>query len=234
MMGATREQGSEAESDEKPAHSVTVGNFFIGKYEVTQGLWYDVMGTKPSYFQGSKTAFGSQWRDLPVEQVSWDDCQDFLRKLNARRGEMDLGEYRNWTFRLPAEAEWEFAARGGNISKGYKYSGSNNIGDVDWYYGNSSVNGSQQTHPVGRKRPNELGLYDMSGNVWEWCQDWYDEGYYSKSPQGSPCNTASASYRVNRGGGWDGSARNCRVAYRNSDTPGDGLLYLGLRLVLAP
>lgn len=233
-MGATSEQGSEAYSDEKPAHRVTVGNFFIGKYEVTQGLWYDVMGSNPSWFQGSKTAFGSRWRDLPVEQVTWDDCQEFLRKLNARKGEMDLGGYSSWKFRLPTEAEWEFAARGGNVSRGYKYSGSNNIGSVAWYDGNSSVNGNQQTHPVGTKQPNELGLYDMSGNVYEWCQDWYADNYYGRSPQNNPQGPSSGSFRVIRGGSCGNYAWNCRVSCRVRHTPGNRYGYLGLRLVLAP
>ena len=235
MMGATSEQGSEADSDEKPAHRVTVGNFFIGETEVTQGLWYDVMGTNPSDFQGSNSAFSSRWRELPVENVSWDDCQKFINRLNNRRNEMDLGDYPHWKFRLPTEAEWEYAARGGSKSRGYKYSGSNNINDVAWYDGNSNMSqGGTQTHPVGTKQANELGIYDMSGNVWEWCQDWYSSSYYGNSPNSNPCNTQSASYRVLRGGSWFNYAQNCRVAFRYDGFPDFRYFNYGLRLVLAP
>ena len=235
MMGATSEQGSEADSDEKPAHRVTVGNFFIGETEVTQGLWYDVMGTNPSDFQGSNSAFSSRWRELPVENVSWDDCQKFINRLNNRRNEMDLGDYPHWKFRLPTEAEWEYAARGGSKSRGYKYSGSNNINDVAWYDGNSNMSqGGTQTHPVGTKQANELGIYDMSGNVYEWCQDWYSSSYYGNSPNSNPCNTQSASYRVLRGGSWFNYAQNCRVAFRYDGFPDFRYFNYGLRLVLAP
>ncbi|MBQ3247459.1 MAG: SUMF1/EgtB/PvdO family nonheme iron enzyme, partial [Alistipes sp.] len=161
-MGATAEQGSDADSDEKPAHSVTVSNFYIGKYEVTQAQWEAVMGKNPSRFKGD---------NLPVERVSWNDIQKFIEKLNAKTGKR---------YRLPTEAEWEYAARGGNQSKGYKYSGSNDIGSVAWYTDNSS----SPTHPVGQKQPNELGLYDMSGNVYEWCSDWH--GSYSSGSQTNP------------------------------------------------
>ena len=207
-MGATPEQGGDVDSDEKPAHQVIVSSFAIGQTEVTQELWEAVMGSNPSYWKGSK---------LPVEQVSWNDCQEFVKKLNALTGQ---------NFRLPTEAEWEYAARGGSKSRGYKYSGSNNVDDVAWYDGNSG----RKTHDVATKLPNELGLYDMSGNVWEWCQDWY--GNYTEGAQMDPAGPASGSYRVNRGGGWDSGARNCRVAYRNrrsADCRGD---YLGLRLAL--
>lgn len=205
-MGATSEQGSEI-SDEKPVHSVTLSGYYIGKTEVTQALWQAVMGSNPSYFEGD---------DLPVEQVSWDDCQEFIRKLNSLTGQ---------NFRLPTEAEWEFACRGGNNSRGYKYSGSNYIDNVAWYDGNSG----DKTHPVATKSPNELGIYDMSGNVWEWCADWY--GDYSSGRQTNPKGPYGGSSRVSRGGGWFYSARDCRSSYRfNSPTFRFNLL--GLRLAL--
>ena len=207
-MGATAEQ-QEPDSDEKPAHSVTLSSYYIGKYEVTQALWMAVMGSNPSYFKGD---------NLPVEQVSWDDCQTFLRKLNAMTGK---------NFRLPTEAEWEYAARGGNRSRGYQYSGSNILGDVAWYTDNSG----NKTHPVGMKSPNELGIYDMSGNVYEWCQDWY--GDYSSSAQTNPAGPSSGFIRVNRGGSWNFSAGFCRVADRDGNAPGDGYYGHGLRLALS-
>ena len=207
-MGATSEQGSDAESDESPTHSVTLSSFMIGKYEVTQALWKAVMGSNPSYFSGD---------DLPVEEVSWEACQTFIKKLNGLTGK---------NFRLPTEAEWEYAARGGNRSQGYKYSGSDNIDDVAWYTSNSS----SKTHAVGTKQPNELGLYDMSGNVWEWCSDWY--GDYSSSSQTNPTGATSGSNRVIRGGGWSYYACCCRVSFRDCYTPGNTGYNLGLRLVL--
>ena len=206
-MGATSEQGSEI-SDEKPVHSVTLSGYYIGKTEVTQALWQAVMGSNPSYFEGD---------DLPVEQVSWDDCQEFIRKLNSLTGQ---------NFRLPTEAEWEFACRGGNNSRGYKYSGSNNLGSVAWYDGNSG----NKTHPVGTKAPNELGIYDMSGNVWEWCADWY--GDYSSGAQTNPTGPYGGSGRVGRGGSWDFNVRICRSSLRIHSDPTDRNINLGLRLAL--
>ena len=207
-MGATSEQGSDAYDSEKPTHSVTLSSYSIGETEVTQALWQAVMGSNPSYFSGS---------NKPVEQVSWNDCQDFIRRLNALTGE---------NFRLPTEAEWEYAARGGNKSRGYKYAGSNTLGNVAWYYDNSG----SQTHNVATKSPNELGLYDMSGNVWEWCQDWY--GSYSSGSQTNPTGPSSGLLRVNRGGSWLSSARDCRVSDRNCSTPDGWDIDLGLRLAL--
>ena len=208
-MGATSEQGSDAWDDEKPAHSVTVSGFYICKYEVTQALWKAVMGNNPSNWKGD---------NLPVEQVSWDDCQSFIRKLNALTGK---------NFRLPTEAEWEFAARGGNNSRGYKYAGSNNIGAVAWYTDNSG----NKTHTVGTKSPNELGIYDMSGNVCEWCQDW--KGSYSSASQTNPTGASSGSNRVLRGGSWGYGAGGCRSTIRRSDAPVYRLYSSGLRLVLS-
>lgn len=201
---------SDAGSDEKPVHSVSVSSFSIGKYEVTQKLWKAVMGSNPSYFKGD---------NLPVENVSWNDVQTFIRKLNQKTGKH---------YRLPTEAEWEFAARGGNRSRGYKYSGSNDLGSVAWYDGNSN----SKTHTVGSKSPNELGIYDMSGNVCEWCQDWYDGKYYSSSPYSNPTSPSTGSYRVYRGGSWRSRARLCRVSDRDGSSPGNHGDSLGFRLAL--
>ena len=208
-MGGTSEQGNDAYTDEKPTHSVTLSSYYICKYEVTQALWRAVMGSNPSNFKGD---------NLPVECVSWDDCQTFINRLNSYTG-------RN--FRLPTEAEWEFAARGGNYSRHYKYSGSNYISNVAWYDGNSS----NRTHPVGTKQANELSLYDMSGNVWEWCSDWY--GSYSSYSQSNPTGPNSGSDRVARGGSWYNGAWGCRSSHRIDYSPGGGINSLGLRLVLS-
>ena len=207
-MGATSEQGSDAYSDEKPVHSVTLSSFYIGKTEVTQALWKAVMGSNPSNFRGD---------NLPVECVSWNDCQAFIRKLNALTGQ---------NFRLPTEAEWEFACRGGNNSRGYKYSGSNYIDNVAWYDGNSG----DKTLPVGTKAPNELGIYDMSGNVWEWCADWC--GDYSSGAQTNPKGPYEGSNRVYRGGSWIDFARSCRSSIRCGISPPNRSRNLGLRLTL--
>ena len=205
-MGATPEQTG-AYGDELPTHSVTLSDYYIGETEVTQELWSAVMGSNPSYFTGNM--------QRPVEMVSWNDCQTFISKLNELTGE---------TFRLPTEAEWEYAARGGNQSQGRLYSGSNTIDDVAWYWDNSS----STTHPVKTKAPNELGIYDMSGNVWEWCSDWY--GSYSSDAQTDPIGPSTGSYRVYRGGSWDNFAASCRVAYRRSSSPTISHYYFGLRL----
>ena len=208
-MGATPEMENPWEA-EKPVHRVTLtNNYYVGKYEITQALWQAVMGSNPSHFKGDA---------LPVEQVSWKDCQKFITKLNRLTGK---------NFRLPTEAEWEYAARGGNKSRGYRYSGSNTIDDVAWYENDAL----SQTHPVGTKQPNELEIYDMTGNVMEWCQDWY--GSYSSSPQVNPTGAASGSYRVVRGGGWSDSARGCRTSDRDFISPGGRFSNLGLRLVLS-
>ena len=206
LMGALPEQTGAAD-DERPAHSVTLSDYYIGETEVTQELWMAVMGTNPSYFTGNT--------QRPVEQVSWDDCQTFISKLNALTGE---------NFRLPTEAQWEFAARGGYKSRGYLYSGGNSLGEVAWYGENSG----NKTHAVKTKSPNELGLYDMSGNVYEWCQDWYRN--YSSAPVTNPTGPASGDYRVYRGGGWVNIAMGCRAARRNYVTPSYRNYHLGVRL----
>ena len=212
VEGGTFQMGSgdsEAYDDEKPIHSVTVGSFYMGETEVTQALWKAVMGSNTSYLKGD---------NLPVEEVSWDDSQEFIRKLNQLTGK---------TFRLPTEAEWEYAARGGNKSQRYKYAGSNSIDDVAWY--TRTTNGSG-TKPVKTKQPNELGLYDMSGNVWEWCSDWY--GSYSSSAQTDPRGPSAGSYRVLRGGSWYNDAGFCRVSGRFNYGPGSRYKNRGFRLSL--
>ena len=209
QMGGTSEQGEDAYAWEKPVHSVTLSDYYIGQTQVTQELWEAVMGSNPSYFKGDN--------QRPVENVSWNDCQEFIEKLNRLTGK---------NFRLPTEAEWEYAARGGNKSRGYKYSGSDNPDLVAWYDDNSG----RETHPVATKQSNELGLYDMSGNVWEWCQDWY--GDYSSNSQTNPTGASTGSLRVLRGGSWNDIARGVRVSYRGGITPGDRDLIFGLRLAL--
>ena len=218
QMGATPEQGGDAENDEKPAHSVTLDDYMIGETEVTQELWEAVMGSTPSY-NGAWTNEYGIGNNYPAYCVSWDECKEFIKKLNAETGQH---------FRLPTEAEWEFAARGGNKSGHYKYSGSNEVGDVAWYYGNSG----SKTHPVRTKKANELGIYDMSGNVWEWCEDLYVNYYYLNSPQTNPKGPDKGSFRVNRGGSWVRSARFCRVSNRCGSTPGGRNSDLGFRLAL--
>ena len=209
VMGATPEM-KKPWYDEDPTHQVKLtDDFYIGKYEVTQALWKAVMGNNPSGFKGD---------NLPVETVSWNECQEFISKLNSITGK---------TFRLPTEAEWEYAARGGNKSRGYQYSGSNILSDVAWYIDNSE----NMTHPVGSKQANELGIYDMSGNVFEWCQDRY--GSYSSSSQTNPTGATSGSRRVNRGGSWVNNAWNCRLSYRFNDSQGYRDDYIGFRLVLS-
>lgn len=208
MMGSDDEEERNAPCDEKPAHPVTLSTFYLCKHEVTQEEWEAVMGYNPSYFKGS---------NYPVERVCWDECQLFINKLNSLTGQ---------NYRLPTEAEWEYAARGGNMSQGHKYSGSDTLDDVAWY----SNNNGGQPHPIMNKLPNELGLYDMNGNVWEWCQDWYGKEYYSSSPQTNPTGPSYGSSRVNRGGGWSVGARGCIVSYRNCDSPLIQDYRIGLRL----
>lgn len=202
---------SQAFNREKPAHSVQVDGFYIGETEVTQGLWKAVMGNNPSAFQ-----LGD---DYPVDNVSWDDCMSFIAKLNQLTG-------RN--FRLPTEAEWEYAAKGGNHGSGNNYAGSENLERVGWY----ADNAGSTTHPVRAKLANELGIYDMSGNVWEWCSDWFDTNYYKNSPSVNPHNTTQALHRVYRGGGWNSSVRDSRITGRHDFKPALRHSSIGLRLVL--
>ena len=218
-MGATAEQsnGYTPDTDEKPTHRVTLSSYAIAETEVTQALWKAVTGYSP-------TSGGSAWSssyglgdNYPAYYISYEDVLSFVTKLNSLTGQK---------FRMPTEAEWEFAARGGNKSKGYTFSGSNTVGDVAWYTENSG----SKTHPVKTKAANELGIYDMSGNVWEWCSDWY--GAYSSNAQSNPTGPATGSSRVNRGGSCYSAATYCRCAIRNNSAPsyrGNGL---GFRLAL--
>ena len=200
---------SGCEYDEKPLHEVCVDGFWMGRTEVTQGQWQHIMGTNPSYFE--------KGANYPVEFVSWNDTQEFIRKLNRQTGK---------TYGLPTEAEWEYASRSGG--KEEKYAGSSNLDAVAWYDDNSG----SSTHPVAQKRPNGLGIYDMSGNVLEWCQDLYGDKYYGNSPRSNPRGPSSGSYRVDRGGSWLDYAGYCRSAGRRGHAPGYRNRRLGVRLVL--
>jgi formylglycine-generating enzyme required for sulfatase activity len=208
-MGCTDEQENDCDDSEKPAHEVTLSDFHIGKYEVTQKQWRTVMGDDPQelYFKDCD--------NCPVENVSWFEIQEFIKKLNQKTGK---------NYRLPTEAEWEFAARGGNKSKGYKYSGSNKIDEIAWYENNSQ----NRTQSVAKKKPNELGLYDMSGNVWEWCSDWIR--LYSTENQVNPQGATSGTIRVLRGGGWGNPAEICSVCTRNGSNPDNRGIRSGFRL----
>ena len=221
MMGAP-DDDDEAYDDDKPAHKVTLDSYYIAETQVTQELWQAVMGTN-IHFQAQ---LGTWSQDLkgagpsyPMYYVSWNDCQEFIKKLNTITCR---------TFSLPTEAQWEYAARGGKKSKGYKFSGGNNLGDVAWHGGNSN----STTHPVAQKQSNELGLYDMTGNVWEWCQDWFDSNYYADSPQNNPQGPSSGGDRVLRGGSWNDDPGGCRVSCRGSFNPGNRDYCDGLRLSL--
>ncbi|MBI5747219.1 MAG: formylglycine-generating enzyme family protein [Nitrospirae bacterium] len=196
-MGDTFGDGN---SDESPVHNVCLDDFYIGEHEVTQGEWQEIMGDNPSFFKGCDYC--------PVEWVSWNDTQGFIERLNKKRGK---------NYRLPTEAEWEYAARSGG--KKERYSGTSSeseLGNYAWYNNNSEF----KTHPVKQKRPNSLGLYDMSGNVWEWVSDWYDEGYYKNSPKDNPKGPSTGKYRVLRGGSWGSGPGLIRVADRDRDVPG--------------
>ena len=205
-MGCSSEWGDDCSYDDRPTHQVTVSNYYIGKYEVSQAQWKAVMGYNPSSCKGD---------NLPVESVTWDDVQEFIYKLNSLTGK---------SYRLPTEAEWEYAARGGNKSKGYKYSGSNDIDDVAWYRYNSG----DTLQMVGTKAPNELGIYDMSGHVSEWCSDWYDD--YHNFELVNPKGPSSGDYHVYRGGGLNNDAWATLVSSRYGGSPDFHFYTLGFRL----
>ncbi len=221
MMGSNNGDG-----DEKPVHQVTVSSFYISKCEVTQKEYREVMGKNPSKFKGD---------DLPVEQISWFDAVEFCNKKSRSdgltpcyriSGEDVACDFSANGYRLPTEAEWEYAARGGNQSRGYKYSGSDKLDEVGWYWDNSG----EKTHFVGTKKPNELGIYDMSGNVWEWCWDWY--GAYTSSLAADPRGAHSGEYRVLRGGSWSNSiAYFTRCVFRYSYIPLYRSSIIGFRCV---
>jgi formylglycine-generating enzyme required for sulfatase activity len=213
VMGCGAWLNDECRDDTKPAHKVCVDGFYIGKFEITQGQWQKVRGDNPAIFK--------QGSNYPVEKISWEDTQDFIQKAGASQ----------YKYRLPTEAEWEYAARSGG--KNEKYSGSNTIDSVAWYAGNSmgKISG-RTTHPVGTKEPNGLGVYDMSGNVWEWCQDWYDE--YDITKENNPTGPPSGWYRVTRGGGWGRSQQGSTVVTRLPVGPSGQSYLLGFRLVAIP
>ncbi len=224
-MGST---GSDADDDEKTIRDVTLSDYYICQHTVTQQQWQRIKGNNPSIFKGDH---------LPVENVSWYDCVAYCNALSRYYSLKECYLINGTTvsllnggkggFRLPTEAEWEFAARGGERSHNFKYAGSDHLDEVAWHDGNSN----NQTHPVCRKKSNELGLYDMSGNVWEWCWDWYDS--YPSSPQSNPLGASSGARRVRRGGSWNYDFARCRVSYRNFNAPDERDYYFGMRLVLA-
>ncbi len=183
------------EIDEKPVHQVVINGFAMSKYPVTQRQWGMIMGEYTSDYKACQ--------DCPIDNVSWLDAQEFIRRLN-----MITGKY----YTLPTEAEWEYAAKGGIEGKGYRFSGSDNIDEVGWHAGNSE----RRPHSVGQKQPNELGLYDMTGNMWEWCQDKYGKFYYEQNIKYSPEGPSDGSGRVRRGGSWFTSVKNCRTSARSS------------------
>ena len=222
MMGCTSEQGGDCDSDEKTLRRVTVSDYYIGVFEVTQGQWEKVMGTSVTQQRNKKDPSSSlrgTGSDYPMYYVSWEEAMAFCRELSRQTGK---------TYTLPTEAQWEYAARGGSQPDGSKYSGSYSVDAVAWYDGNSN----SSTHPVGTKRPNALGLYDMSGNVWEWCLDWY--GDYRDYDTENPTGASSGSYRVLRGGSWYDVARSCRISNRNYNSPGNRYNHNGFRVVLVP
>lgn len=222
MMGCTSEQGGDCNDDEKNVRRVTVDGFYIGMLEVTQAQWELVMGT--SIFQqrdkgNSSSSLNGVGPDYPMYYVSWSEAMEFCNRLSQMTGK---------TYTLPTEAQWEYAARGGNRADGTKYAGSNMVDAVAWYTDNSGG----KPHPCGTKRGNALGIYDMSGNVWEWCKDWYSDSYTNYDTN-NPTGPSSGSLRVFRGGGWNCGAWLCRVVLRNHTSPSHRS-GLGFRVVCLP
>lgn len=219
-MGATSEHRTEAFDDELPTHQVTLKSFYMAQTEVTQSLWKAVMGESCTPTADTmrrwneKNGLGDYY---PAYYVSWDDCKSFIARLNSVTGER---------FSMPTEAQWEYAARGGKFRKSFRYSGGDTIDEVAWYYNNSG----NALHPVASKYPNSLGLYDMTGSVWEWCSDWYAP--YQGSSQTNPAGPSSGEERVNRGGGWKDFQRSCHISTRSANSPDESYPDLGLRLVL--
>ncbi|MBU4486872.1 MAG: formylglycine-generating enzyme family protein [Candidatus Delongbacteria bacterium] len=258
VQGGIFQMGSNENDEEKPIHGVTVGSFYISKYEVTLLDWYDYLkDLEKKDFEKAKlytnenvkydkdgnlqifSSITADDRNCPMHSLTWYDAVDYCNWISEKNGLENCytvsGEKVECNFqadgyRLPTEAEWEYAARGGNSSKGYEYSGSNSVGDVAWY----SSNSGSKTHPVGTKQPNELGLYDMSGNVWEWCWDLYGENYYKESAQENPLGSQSGSYRVIRGSSWLGKIRYCCVSCRLSHFPDSRAYFIGFRVVCLP
>lgn len=228
MMGCTDDQKGKCEDDAYPAHQVTLSDFYMGKYEVTQALWHAVMGTtveQQCKMSGQYNVYGVG-DDYPMYYIHFREAVEFCNQLNKVLAEQLPDGY---VFALPTEAQWEYAARGGAKDEPTLYAGGKFASDVAWYDGVSE----RTTHPVGQKQPNELGLYDINGNVWEWCQDWYDEHFYEYSAQQDPVNANCAANRVYRGGSWDYGAKLCRLATRFYGAPSGRTINLGIRLVLA-
>lgn len=204
---------NEYEEDEQPAHSVFLDSFYMSKFQITQKQWINVMGGNPSEYKSDSLLH-------PVENVSWVDVKLFIERLNT---------FTKLKYRFPTEAEWEYAAKGGQQTKEFKFAGSNDINEIAWYLSNSN----RKTHPVGTKKANELGLYDMSGAVREWCSDWYDENYYSISPLQNPKGPDEGVYKVLRGGSFDSSSKYCTSTNRDYAEPTDRFNNLGLRLAFS-
>ena len=221
QLGCIEERDDSCRAEEVPSHLVTLPDYYIGETEITQAQWMAVMGrdNNPSYWKGDF---------LPVERVSWEECRRFIIRLNKYLAEELPQGYR---FALPSEAQWEYAARGGMKSAGTRYSGSNNLPQIAWVYDNSN----QRTHDVRAKSANELGIFDMSGNVWEWCEDWFDENYYSTNSEwNNPMNAQESSYRVQRGGSWSFAAPYSRCSYRDRGSIHSRYEDCGFRVVLVP
>jgi formylglycine-generating enzyme required for sulfatase activity len=228
MMGCTAEQ-TFCYGDEKNIHNVELSDFYIGKYQVTQKLWNEVMGRSirtQLYLANSKVLNG-EGAEYPIYYVTYNESLDFCSKLNKLLSKQLPKGYK---FCLPTEAQWEYAARGGNKSDGYRYSGGNEIDEIAWYEDNSN----KHTHKVGTKVKNELGIFDMCGNVFEWCLDWYGDFYYEKSPLINPKGPDSGTARVVRGGSWNTKPHHCRVSFRHGTSPSNRSFDNGFRVVLSP